>query len=284
VSSGLLKPSPYVEIAVDSKPPRRTDTCKSTYQPKWNDPITLLVTPYSKIHFRLYDHSTFKKDSLLGENTLDLYSVLKTRDGKCNNASVSVDLMFDGKNTTGMNGHSNTHKIGELVVVLDGLNVDMKAVPAASAPVVSVVASPFPPEEPSSAASASGAAAASSRLNGGSSSSKQRRRTTGDSADKLPPLATTHQTRSSSSTTSLLAGGKFNLHNNYKIRTPDQYIEYTTTTVGSGRDHFPLLSPEDSPYNGSPSQTPTFTAQLPRGLNGLVPQPRRLLLPPIHLG
>ena len=39
--------------------------------------MSLMVTPYTKINFRLYDYSTFKKDALLGEVCLDFYSVLK---------------------------------------------------------------------------------------------------------------------------------------------------------------------------------------------------------------
>merc|ERR1712223_1726781 len=142
-SLSLLKPNPYVEEAVDGKPPKKTEICKSTYQPRWNEPITLLVTPYSKILFRLYDHSSFKKDSLVGEHTLNLYNVLKLRDGKCQNATISLDMTSEAKGHSGgglLNGHSSStptpasssQKSGELVVVLDGLNIDMNAVPAAS--------------------------------------------------------------------------------------------------------------------------------------------------------
>ena len=180
-------------FSVDGKPPKKTEICKSTYQPRWNEPITLLVTPYSKILFRLYDHSSFKKDTLVGEYTLNLYNVLKTRDGKCQNATISLDMTSEAKNSGGLlNGYSSSpsssHKVGELVVALDGLNIDMNAVPAASPPVMSVVASPFPPEEVT-------------RANGTSKSSKQRRRTTGDSVERLPPLAS--NSNSMASTTSL---------------------------------------------------------------------------------
>ena len=173
-SGGLLKPNPYVEISVDGKPPKKTETCKSTYQPKWSEPITLLVTPYSKILFRLYDHSAFKKDSLLGEHTLNLFNVLKQRDGKCQNSTISLEMIAEHKN-----GFSQNHKVGELVVILDGLNIDMKAVPAATPPVVSVVPSPFLPPS-------------------GPEQEKQRRRTAGDQdQQRLPPLAK-NQTRGAS--------------------------------------------------------------------------------------
>ena len=125
----LLKPNPYVEVTVDGKPPKKTEIVKGTFQPRWNEPITLLVTPYSKILFRLYDHNSFKKDTLLGEQTLNLYNVLKTREGKCTNATMSLDITSEAKHHAGSNGHG---KVGELVVVLDGLNIDINAIPAAT--------------------------------------------------------------------------------------------------------------------------------------------------------
>lgn len=135
-TSGLLKPNPYVEVIVDGKPPRKTDTQKSTYQPKWEDELTLLVTPYSKLLFRLYDHSLLKKDTLLGEETLELYSLLRKHNGKCDKTVLSLDLHSNASRST-------ASKMGELVVVLDGLHIDMSLIPAASPPVVSVAAPPY---------------------------------------------------------------------------------------------------------------------------------------------
>ena len=66
-TTGLLKPDPYVEIIVDGKPPKKTEIYKSSYHPKWQAEISVIVTAYSKLVFRVYNHSTFKKDSLLGE-------------------------------------------------------------------------------------------------------------------------------------------------------------------------------------------------------------------------
>merc|ERR1719505_473577 len=73
--TGLLKPNPYTEVIVDGKPPKKTEISKSSYHPKWHTEMSLHVTPYSKLVFRVYDHSTFKKDALLGDCSLDLYSV-----------------------------------------------------------------------------------------------------------------------------------------------------------------------------------------------------------------
>ena len=154
-TSSLLKPNPYVEVIVDGKPPKKTETCKSTYQPHWTDSLTLLVTPYSKILFRLYDHSAFKKDSLLGEASVELYGILVKHDGRLSRLTRSLDLKSSGsesrkdsghKNGHTTNGESVSHKSGELVVVFDGLSIDMTLIPVASPPVaVSVVPSAYDP-------------------------------------------------------------------------------------------------------------------------------------------
>jgi atrophin-1 interacting protein 5 (WW domain-containing E3 ubiquitin protein ligase 1) len=91
-----LKPNPYVEVIVDGKPPRKTEICKGTYQPQWTDTITLLVTPYSKVLFRLYDHSAFKKDSLFGEASVELYGILVKHDGRLSRLTMSLDLKSNG--------------------------------------------------------------------------------------------------------------------------------------------------------------------------------------------
>merc|ERR1719391_1733612 len=82
---GLLKPDPYVEVIVDGKPPKKTEIYRSSNHPKWATAISVIVTPYSKINFRVYNHSTFKKDSVIGHCSLDLFSVLKVNGGKCDN-------------------------------------------------------------------------------------------------------------------------------------------------------------------------------------------------------
>ncbi|XP_040564467.1 E3 ubiquitin-protein ligase Su(dx) isoform X1 [Lepeophtheirus salmonis] len=121
--TGLLKPNPYVEIIVDGKPPKRTETIKSTYNPKWSEILTLLVTPFSKIQFRLYDHSAFKKDALLGQETLDLFPLLKKLRGKCENYILRLDL-------SPPNHASTRSRAGELIIILDGIRVNMTDLPS----------------------------------------------------------------------------------------------------------------------------------------------------------
>jgi hypothetical protein len=159
-TSSLLKPNPYVEVIVDGKPPKKTDICKSTYQPHWTEPVTLLVTPYSKVLFRLYDHSAFKKDALMGETGIELYGILVKHDGHLARLTMSLDLKgsSDGRKESahkpvssnsenGLNNNNNVQqKSGELVIILDGLTIDMTSIPVASPPVaVSVVPSAYDP-------------------------------------------------------------------------------------------------------------------------------------------
>ena len=145
--TGLLKPNPYAEVIVDGKPPKKTETCKSSYHPKWHCDLTVVVTPYSKIVFRVYDHSILKKDSLLGDCSLDLYSLLKKNCGRCQNTELALDLTC----SEGKNGVSQEVAVGSLHIKIDGINVDLRHFPSSggSPPVMSVL-SPSP--SPASAA------------------------------------------------------------------------------------------------------------------------------------
>lgn len=118
-SSTFLKPNPYIEFSVDDKSPRKTEVSKSTYQPKWNEEFTILVTPYSQLHFRLLDHSTFRKDTLIGEKKISLSQVLSHYNGKLENMEVTFDLMTENKHD------SQLCKVGELITVFDGLRINM---------------------------------------------------------------------------------------------------------------------------------------------------------------
>ncbi|EZA56343.1 hypothetical protein DMN91_010437 [Ooceraea biroi] len=117
-SSTFLKPNPYIEFSVDDKSPRKTEVSKSTYQPKWNEEFTILVTPYSQLHFRLLDHSTFRKDTLIGEKRISLFQVLSHYNGKLENLELTFDLMSESKHD------SQLCKVGELITVFDGLRID----------------------------------------------------------------------------------------------------------------------------------------------------------------
>ncbi|XP_046404355.1 E3 ubiquitin-protein ligase Su(dx) isoform X2 [Ischnura elegans] len=90
--TSFLKPNPYVDLLVDDIPSKKTDVIKSTYQPKWNHEFTILVTPNSQLHFRVLDHSSFRKDPILGEKRFRLRDVLAQLRGRCDRLELTLDL------------------------------------------------------------------------------------------------------------------------------------------------------------------------------------------------
>lgn len=123
-SHSFLKPHPYVELVIDGNPARKTEIQKNTYLPKWNDTFTVLVTPTSILQFRIYDHSNFRKDSLMGEQTVHLAQLLQNYAGKCENLELVMDVLYESKS------ESRQLKNGELVAVLNGLTIDPSAIPS----------------------------------------------------------------------------------------------------------------------------------------------------------
>ncbi|CRL01599.1 CLUMA_CG014414, isoform A [Clunio marinus] len=120
-SHSFLKPNPYVELSIDANPARKTEIQKNTYLPKWNDQFTVLVTPTSILQFRVYDHSSFRKDSLMGEQTVLLSQILQNYNGRCENLEIVMDLLYESKS------EGRQLKNGELVAVLNGLKIDMSS-------------------------------------------------------------------------------------------------------------------------------------------------------------
>lgn len=125
-SHSFLKPHPYVELIIDGNPARKTEIQKNTYLPKWNDTFTVLVTPTSILQFRIYDHSNFRKDSLMGEQTVYLSQLLQNYNGKCENLELVMDILYESKS------EARQLKNGELVAVLNGLTVDVATIPNSS--------------------------------------------------------------------------------------------------------------------------------------------------------
>lgn len=123
-NNGFLKPNPYVELSIDNKSQRKTDHVKNSCMPKWNEEFTILVTSTSVLHFKVLDHSSFRKDSLIGEQTVHLCLLLQQYFGKLENLELSMDLMNETKSSR------QRVKAGELMVVLNGLRIDMSNVAA----------------------------------------------------------------------------------------------------------------------------------------------------------
>ncbi|XP_064155495.1 itchy E3 ubiquitin protein ligase b [Anguilla rostrata] len=114
-------PSPYVEVAVDGQS-KKTEKCNNTHSPKWKQPLTVIVTPFSKLVFRVWSHQTLKSDILLGTATLEVSETLKSNDMKISEVVQTLQLSSD---------QDLTDVVGDLSVCLDGMQVDPEMFAAA---------------------------------------------------------------------------------------------------------------------------------------------------------
>uniref|UniRef100_A0A8C6URB2 E3 ubiquitin-protein ligase n=1 Tax=Neogobius melanostomus TaxID=47308 RepID=A0A8C6URB2_9GOBI len=114
-------PSPYVEVTVDGQS-KKTEKCTNTHSPKWKQPLTVIVTPFSKLVFRVWSHQTLKSDVLLGMATLDISDTLKNNDMKICEVVQTLQL-----------GTDQIDVVGDLSVCLDGMTVDPEMFASAEA-------------------------------------------------------------------------------------------------------------------------------------------------------
>lgn len=127
------KPSPYVEVVVDGKSVRKTEVVKNTHEPTWsNETFTVLVTSTSKCTLRVFSHSTFRKDVLLGETRIDIHKQLVKEQGKFDKTNLALDVKGEVKASqsaaaaSASNGRSSRVKVGEIFAMLDGMRIDTK--------------------------------------------------------------------------------------------------------------------------------------------------------------
>ncbi|CAG7727439.1 unnamed protein product [Allacma fusca] len=114
--SKLLKPNPYVEICVDGQTNsvRKTEVKRSTSNPEWQEPFSLVVRPTSALCLKVLDHSVLRTThKLIGEGKFNLIDILRQHNGKISSVSLHLDLK-----------HGST-KVGTLVIKMDGLRIDM---------------------------------------------------------------------------------------------------------------------------------------------------------------
>ncbi|KAM6298704.1 E3 ubiquitin-protein ligase Itchy homolog [Aegotheles albertisi] len=107
-------PSPYVEVSVDGQS-KKTEKCNNTNSPKWKQHLTVIVTPVSKLNFRVWSHQTLKSDVLLGSAALDIQETLKSNSMKLEQVVVTLQLVGD---------REPAEVVGDLSVCLDGMQVD----------------------------------------------------------------------------------------------------------------------------------------------------------------
>ncbi|KAL0595165.1 E3 ubiquitin-protein ligase Itchy-like protein, partial [Plecturocebus cupreus] len=78
-----------------------------------------IVTPVSKLHFRVWSHQTLKSDVLLGTAALDIYETLKSNNMKLEEVVLTLQLGGDKE---------PTETIGDLSICLDGLQLESEVV------------------------------------------------------------------------------------------------------------------------------------------------------------
>ncbi|XP_029012321.1 E3 ubiquitin-protein ligase Itchy isoform X2 [Betta splendens] len=116
-------PSPYVEVTVDGQS-KKTEKCSNTHSPKWKQPLTVIVTPFSKLAFRVWSHQTLKSDILLGTTTLDVSDTLRSNDMIISEVVQNLHLWADS---------DQSDVVGDLCVCLDGMSVDPEMFASAEA-------------------------------------------------------------------------------------------------------------------------------------------------------
>ncbi|KAM4719146.1 NEDD4-like E3 ubiquitin-protein ligase WWP1 isoform 1-T2 [Anableps anableps] len=104
----------YVEVTAEGET-RRTTKSHSSSNPKWDERLTLTVTPHTQVDFKVWSHHTLKADALLGKATLDLIQALEQHDRKLENVKEVLKLNVEQKGVS--------VPVGELTVYLDGLTV-----------------------------------------------------------------------------------------------------------------------------------------------------------------
>ncbi|CAG2169848.1 unnamed protein product, partial [Oppiella nova] len=104
--------------------PNKTDYNKSTYNPKWDEVVPLLVSPYSFIHLRVFNHNSIKRDALLGEATIDIYDLLTRNSGHFERLACPLQLQSPTSN-----GPKTSRNPCYLYTMLDGLRVEMNRFP-----------------------------------------------------------------------------------------------------------------------------------------------------------
>lgn len=111
------RPDPYLELIVDGQPPRKTEVVRKTTTPKWDEHFTVLVTPYSKLELRVLSSNSIRTDTLLGQVTIVLYTLLEENNGKLDSLKKTLELK----------GEKGKH--GEVSLVLHGLEVNLRRYP-----------------------------------------------------------------------------------------------------------------------------------------------------------
>lgn len=107
----------YTEVVVDGEI-KKTAKSSSSSNPKWDEQLTVNVTPQTTLEFRVWSHYTLKADALLGRATIDLKQALLIHNRKLERVKEQLKLSLENKN--------GIVQTGELTVVLDGLAIEQE--------------------------------------------------------------------------------------------------------------------------------------------------------------
>uniref|UniRef100_A0A8C0E0H7 E3 ubiquitin-protein ligase n=1 Tax=Balaenoptera musculus TaxID=9771 RepID=A0A8C0E0H7_BALMU len=107
----------YTEVVVDGES-KKTAKSSSSSNPKWDEQLTVNVTPQTTLEFRVWSHHTLKADALLGRATVDLKQALLIHNRKLERVKEQLKLSLETKN--------GVVQTGELTVVLDGLVIEQE--------------------------------------------------------------------------------------------------------------------------------------------------------------
>ncbi|XP_063780114.1 NEDD4-like E3 ubiquitin-protein ligase WWP1 [Pseudophryne corroboree] len=116
----------YTELAVEGET-KKTAKASSSSNPKWEEQLTVNVTPQTTLEFKVWSHHTLKADALLGKTIVDLKQALETHNRKLERVEEQLKLSLDGKH--------GTVQTGELTVILDGLIVEPESFTTAPVPI-----------------------------------------------------------------------------------------------------------------------------------------------------
>uniref|UniRef100_A0A4W4EVF9 E3 ubiquitin-protein ligase n=1 Tax=Electrophorus electricus TaxID=8005 RepID=A0A4W4EVF9_ELEEL len=161
----------YVEVTAEGES-RKTVKSHSSSSPKWEEHLTLNVTPRTQLEFKVWSHHTLKADALLGKATLDLRQALEQHNRKrfvfCR---VALRLLLNCLSCCFplVNGENSTAAVssGEDVVPPSGESEEGSEVASAG---ISAPASSSSPRQPASSSQAANAAPAASSSSSSSSS------------------------------------------------------------------------------------------------------------------
>ncbi|KAM6171807.1 NEDD4-like E3 ubiquitin-protein ligase WWP1 [Erethizon dorsatum] len=120
----------YTEVVVDGEI-KKTAKSSSSSNPKWDEQLTVSVTPQTTLEFRVWSHHTLKADALLGRATIDLKQALLMHNRKLERVKEQLKLSLENKN--------GIVQTGELTVVLDGLVIEQENLPnCTSSPTIEI--------------------------------------------------------------------------------------------------------------------------------------------------